>query len=248
MIKTEGIILGEIRYKETSKILTVYTKKMGKISVMAQGAYKPKSQLIATSQPFSYCEFQLQKSRNFYYIAQADLIESFYSIRGNMERIIYGFYILELLEKSTPEEEENEKLFMLLVKGLSILSKLDRDYLKFIIAYELKYISFLGYRPHINSCVVCNDELKTNLRFSKTLGGILCNNCLAEDYTSKSVDSRFIIGLNELLFAPLEDLDKVNINEVTLIKLHELLVNYILFNIERNEFKSLDLLSTIIGK
>ena len=118
MIKTEGVVLGEVRFKDTSKILTLYTRKLGKISVMAQGAYRPKSQLIATTQPFSYCEFQLQKGRNFYYISQADLVESFYSIRDNMERIIFGFYILELLEKSTPDEEENEKLFMLLVKGL----------------------------------------------------------------------------------------------------------------------------------
>ena len=60
MIKTEGIILSEIRYKETSKILKVYTKKLGKISILAQGAYRPKSQLIATTQPFSQVEFHLR--------------------------------------------------------------------------------------------------------------------------------------------------------------------------------------------
>lgn len=248
MIKTEGVVLGEVRFKDTSKILTLYTRKMGKISVMAQGAYRPKSQLIATTQPFSFCEFQLQKGRNFYYISQADLIESFYSIRDNMERIIYGFYILELLEKSTPDEEENEKIFMLLVKGLNILSKIESEYLKFIIAYELKFISFLGYRPYINRCVVCNNELNSNLRFSKSLGGIICNNCTSEDYTSKSVDSSFVIGLNDLLFAPLESLDKINISEKTLVRLHEILVDYILFSIDRNEFKSLDLLRTIMDK
>lgn len=37
MLKTEGIVLSEIRFKETSKILNIYTKKYGKIPVMARG-------------------------------------------------------------------------------------------------------------------------------------------------------------------------------------------------------------------
>ena len=50
MIKTAGIVLKEIKYQETSKILSIYTKKLGKISVMAQGANRPKSRLLANTQ------------------------------------------------------------------------------------------------------------------------------------------------------------------------------------------------------
>lgn len=80
MLKTEGIVLRELKYQETSKILSIYTKKMGKISVMAKGANRPKSTLIANTQPFSYNEFQLSEGRNFFYINQADIIDSFYDI------------------------------------------------------------------------------------------------------------------------------------------------------------------------
>ena len=248
MIKTEGIVLGEMRFKDTSKILVIYTKKLGKISVIAQGSYRPKSFLIAVSQPFSYCEFQLRKGRSFYYISQADLIESFYSIRKNMERIIYGFYLIELLEKSTPDEEKNEKLFLLLENGLKVLSDLDMDYLRFIVAYELKFISFLGYRPFVDKCVVCNGELKHNFKFSKFLGGMLCNNCFFNDLQGKNVDVEFANGLNKLLYQPLNSINQINISDNILKKLHEIIVDYILFNIERNEFKTLKLLPTIIDK
>ena len=36
MLRTEGIVLNEIRFKETSKILNIYTKKFGRINVMAR--------------------------------------------------------------------------------------------------------------------------------------------------------------------------------------------------------------------
>ena len=110
MIKTEGIVLNEIRYKETSKILNIYTKELGKVTVMAQGAFRPKSSLMASTQSFTLSEFYLKKGRNFYYINNSDVLDSYYSIRENMERMIYGFYILELIEKSTPFEEENERI------------------------------------------------------------------------------------------------------------------------------------------
>ena len=65
MLKTEAIVLNEIRYKDTSKIINLYTKNFGRISVMAQGAYKPKSILIASTQSFSHSELCLQKMEIF---------------------------------------------------------------------------------------------------------------------------------------------------------------------------------------
>lgn len=247
MIKTEGIILSEIRFKETSKILKVYTKKLGKISIMAQGAYRPKSQLIATTQPFAQVEFHLRPGRNMYYISQADLMESFYSIRENMDRLTYGFYILELLEKSVPEEEENEKLFFLLEKGLQYLSSIEEDYLKFITAYEIKYISFIGYRPHIDSCVACNKPLKGRIKFSNELGGLLCSQCLFQDIRAKNIDRPSILAMKDLLYSRFEEIPSLTISKDLLIKIHEILVDYILYCIDIREFKSLSLVKNLMS-
>lgn len=242
MIKTEGIVIGETRYKETSKILNIYTKELGKISVMAQGALRPKSQLLAVTQMFSCSEFQFRKGRNFYYIIQADLIDTLYSIRESIERVSYGFYILELLNKSVPDEEANEKLFYLLKKGLFTLSSIDDEILKFIVAYELKYVCFLGYRPLIDRCVSCSSNLSNNLKFSISLGGVLCPNCFIEDIGAEKIDLNFITALNQLLYNSFEDIEDIVINKELLKCIHSLLVDYILYNIDRKEFKSLNLL------
>ncbi|HEY4544430.1 MAG TPA: recombination protein O N-terminal domain-containing protein, partial [Tissierellaceae bacterium] len=51
MVQAKGIVLNEIRFQETSKILNIYTLELGKINVMAKGAYRPKSKIIAQTQP-----------------------------------------------------------------------------------------------------------------------------------------------------------------------------------------------------
>jgi len=246
MIKTEGIILNEMRYKEASKILTVYTKGIGKISIMAQGALRPKSRLIASTQVFSHSEFQLRKGRDFYYLTQVDLIDSFYSIRDNIDRIVYGSYLLELIDKSTPLDEENEKLFHLLQKGLYILTQEDMDYLKLIVSYELKYISFLGYRPYLNNCVICNDKKSSFIKFSNIYGGLICEKCVHEDTNSLLIDNEMLTTLNKLMFIRFEDLAQVAMPLDVLMKCHNLLTSYILYNIDRKEFKSLNVINKLI--
>lgn len=243
MKKTEGIILSELRFRDTSKILTIYTRELGKISVMAKGAYRPKSKLLASTQPFSYNEFQFSKGKNFYYINQIDIIDTFYNIRNKMERLIIGFFILELLDKSMIEEEKNEKIFLLAKKSLNILTSLNKDYLKFLASYELKYISFLGYRPEINVCVNCGKR-DDNMRFSKAQGGLLCNNCQQMDTQARRVSQGEVEILQRLLLTSLDNLDEIQANLKELSKIQDLLMEYILYNIDIRELKSLKLLRT----
>lgn len=243
--RTEGIVLKEIRFRETSKILTIFTKKHGKISAMARGAYRPRSQLIANTQHFTYNEYYLYKGKNFYYINQAIILDSHYPIRESLNRLMYGSYLLELTEVSNLEEEPNEKLFLLLRKGLNVLSNLNKDFLKFILAYEVKYVSFLGFKPFIDKCVNCGNKDLTTLIFSIDLGGILCNRCKVKDYYGHHMDFDMYRGLSALLYTPLDQLDGINIPKDTLFKLHNLMVKYILDKIEVKEFRSLKMLKSM---
>lgn len=245
MLKTEGIVIKEMRYKDTSKILSIYTKKYGKITAMARGAYRPKSRIIANTQPFSYNEYQLFKGKNFYYINQADIIDSFYPIREKIERVVYGQYMLELIEKSMEEGQENPKIFMLLLKGLQLLSDMDGDFLKFITAYELKFISFLGYRPYLERCVICGNKDVKNIRYSPKEGGIICSNCFDLDSSSIYLDSKLYKGMNELLYIPLDKIEKVKLPSDCIKMIHSITVQHILYNIDRNKLNTLNFIKTL---
>ncbi len=243
--KTEGIVIKEFRFRETSKILTIFTKKYGKVHVMARGAYKPKSQLIANTQLFSYNDYYLYKGRNFYYINQADIIDSFYPIRENINRVMYGSYLLELVDLSNLEEEANERLFLLLKKGLMVLSKLDKDFIKFILTYELKYISFLGYKPYLDRCVVCGRDKFSQFKFSIEQGGIICSNCFSIEPLCENMDLTMYKTMKTLLYTPLDKISSLEIPKDVMFKLHEIMVEYILNKIDRKKFNSLNMLKSM---
>lgn len=245
MIKAEGIVLSELRFKDTSKILNIYTKELGKISVMANGAYKANSKLMASTQVFTHNEYIFRRGKTFYYLNQGNIIEPFYNMRENIERFIYASYILELIEKSSPEEEANKTLFLLLEKSLKILSKMDEDFLKFTIAFQLKFVSFIGYRPYLNNCVTCNRPHEGQIKWSNQEGGVICRDCLNIDRSSIPIDKPTYKAMVELLYIPLEELKSIDISMETLKILQRILENYILYNIDRKNFNSLKMIEML---
>lgn len=245
LVKSEGIVLREVKFEETNKILTIFSRKYGKVTAMARGALRPRSPLIASSQVFSYSDYNFYKGKSFYHVNQGDIIDSFYSIREDMNRLLYGAYILELVDSSIVEEVPNERLFELLKKGLKVLSGLDKDFLKFIIAFEIKYISFLGYRPYLNKCVLCDKNINNTLKFSINYGGVICEDCFKLDHYSEKMDILMLNFLKDLLCAPLDELDEIKIPEDVMFKLQDIMVKYILNNIEKKKFYSLDFMKSI---
>lgn len=245
MLKTKGIVIREMKYGDTSKIITIYTEDRGKISVMARGANNPKSKLIGVTQVFTLSDFQFNSGKNFYFISQGDIIDSFYSIREDIERVIYGYYILELVDKSISIEQENKNIYGLLEKSLEVLSQLDSDFLKFIIAYEIKFIAFLGYKPYLQGCVNCYSKEAKKIRFSIEKGGILCEECFSEDRYSQPMNTKIYDLMVKLLYSKLDNLEEIESDESDLNILHHILVKYILANIDRKKFNSLQLLEGI---
>ena len=162
-----------------------------------------------------------------------------------MNRLLYGSYLLELVDSSIVEEEPNDKLFKLLIKGLSVLSNMNSDFMKFIISFEIKYISFIGYRPLLDTCVICGQDIKNPVGFSRKHGGAIYNSCFQEDSLNEPMNSVMLKYLQLLLFTSLDDLDNLKIPKDIMFKLQDLMVKYILTCLEKDKFRTLEYIKSI---
>lgn len=232
-ITTEGIVLNELKFKETSKIIRVFTKDIGKISIMARGALGARSPFVSVTQMFGLNEYELIKGQSFYYIDSAKVIESNFNLRNNYEKLIMASYILELVDKTFLDNEPNVKVFELLKKMITVLINTEENILRLVLAFELKYISFLGYRPIIK-------EKFKNPVFSVQDGGII-EKPLVYKEMCYSVNSKDIYYLRELLYTSLDTLN-VEIDENRLLYLQKIILEYIKYNLEISEFNSLNLI------
>lgn len=145
--KGRGVILKESGIGESDKILTLLLKDLGKISVSARGAKKPKSKFLAGTQLFTYADFIIFNGGKFFSITQIDVIENFYALRNDFERLCYAHYFVELCEKTILENLPCDDILLLLLKSLSHLSKGRIPVLLIAAAFECKYLQFYGYAP-----------------------------------------------------------------------------------------------------
>ena len=173
--KLEGIVLSEIDYKESSKIINVLTKEDGIIGMIARGTKKVKSKLSGVTSKLTYGYFHINyKENGLSNLIEVDIIEPFKNIRKNIDLMSYSLYLLELSER-VYKHEKDENIYDLLIAGLK---KIDEgfDYHVITNIFELKMLDSLGIRPVIDECVNCGNK-QDIVTISSYRGGYLCKNC-----------------------------------------------------------------------
>lgn len=178
--KTEGFVIRTQDYGEGNKILTVFTKEMGKVGMMAQGARKTKSRFAAVSQPFIQALFFFHTgSSGLATLSQADLFQSFPKIRGDLYKTAYASYISELTDRLSDERQKNTRLFQLLAESYNHIEN-GKDSEVVTRIFEVKVLSLFGHRPILQHCTVCHGG-SAPWFFSIREGGLMCESCRRRD-------------------------------------------------------------------
>ena len=76
VLDTQGIVLRAVKYRDKDLILTIFTRKYGKVSAIAKGAQGQKSRFLSASQLFSYNNYNMRKQKDMFTLYQADNIKS----------------------------------------------------------------------------------------------------------------------------------------------------------------------------
>ncbi|MFH1535649.1 MAG: DNA repair protein RecO [Patescibacteria group bacterium] len=141
--KVEGIILKRRNLGEADRILTVFSKSKGKISVLAKGVRRITSRRAGSIELLNRVSMYLHQAKSFLILTEAESIQTYQKLKEDLTLSTYAFHIIELVDKLTAENQENPKLYEHLVNVLQRLSKNPRQIL--VRAFEAKILSNLGF-------------------------------------------------------------------------------------------------------
>ncbi len=221
---TKGLILKTEDYMENAKLVTLLTSSHGKLSCIAKGVNKKNSKMRSTIQPFVYGEFQLYKGKNLYTITQGKVLDYFSNIRTDLERMYMGSYILEVLERISIEEE-NQDMFLL---GLSTLYVLDikKAGKTVLLFFQVKIVENIGINPRLTLCQ-CGEELGERVGFDIIEGCFLCEKCMLKGNLVYKVSKDNYKILKFLQNTSLKELDRLKLSETQADSLFKLLTDFI---------------------
>lgn len=203
--KVKGIIVKERSYKESSKLLDIVTLEYGVISVIAKGAKKLKSNLRSITDKLTYADFQIYyKEGKLSTLICADIINPFNNLRQDLIKISYASYLTELCMQV--RKQSNEKnIFNYLIDSLI---KIDEGFDPTVVSniLELKYLSYLGIKPNLDSCAICQNEKILTASVEK--GGFICTR---HHTNEKILQSKTLKILRMLYYVDIKKISKVDI-------------------------------------
>jgi DNA repair protein RecO (recombination protein O) len=185
IVTSDAIVLRSMKYRETSKILRLYTRVMGKVSVLAKGARDRKNKFGASLEPMSVVRsvFYWKASRELHLLSQCDLLLPLPHLSDDLHRMRGGMAIIELLDAASPAEEMNEALFGLGRTALQLVNNATKRPENALYLFEVRLLDIVGFRPILHRCVSCGESLDDGRRIARGVeldaarGGFLCAGC-----------------------------------------------------------------------
>ncbi len=240
MYKTEGVVLRTRNLGEADKIVTIFTKTRGKVVASARGARRTRNRLLGSTQVFTLGRYLIFEGKSLDILSQGEIINSFQSLREDLDKMAASMYVCELVDTFVEEAEANPATFALICNTLRTI---DSGILKFAIRiFELKFMQQLGYQPQLASCINCGD-VKDKVYFSRE-GGVVCQKCRPEmDYTRSISQGSLALAQRILEW----DWSRISILRPTSQSMREIelcMRDYIDYRLDR-PMRSLDFIQTL---
>ena len=165
--ETEAIVLRLTDYGEADRIVSLFTLEQGKLQGFARGAKRSRKRFAGALEPFAHLKLQLQRGTGLATLVSADIVSIFPGIRAELTKIGSAAYACELVERLSPEEEANPRLFRLLYCYLERLdqaphSPSDRRF------FAVNLLKILGYQPELDVRGVSDETARLLARAMRT--------------------------------------------------------------------------------
>lgn len=166
----EGIVLRRRDSGESDRRLTIFSRELGKIDILAKGAKKATSRLRGVSEPLGYGIYSFAAGKKQRFVTSAQPRSGFHGLRLDFDRLNLGLSWGETLGQVLPYEEPFEEAFELCLQALQ---EIERHPVPMVaLAWsEIKLLDVIGFLPSFNRCVTTESKILESEAFFSPSGG-----------------------------------------------------------------------------
>ena len=148
LVKTRGIVLNFIKYRETSIIAKIYTEELG-LQTYIVNSVRQKTGRVALFQPFTLLDMVVYTSAKggITRISEYRCNYPFSSIPYDIRKSSMLMFLAEIVSYTIKEEEENRPLFEYLHQAITIFDQMEANFENFHLVFLLQLAYYLGFGP-----------------------------------------------------------------------------------------------------
>jgi DNA repair protein RecO (recombination protein O) len=178
LYRDEAVVLRGQKLGESDRIITLFTRRHGRVRAVARGVRRTTSKFGARLEPFGHVDVQIAQGRSLHSVAQVEAID-LYGKRfvDDYPRYTTASAIAETAERLTPIEEEPAlRLYLLTLGALRVLGAGQHASALVLDSYLLRAMGLAGWAPALTECAVCGTPGR-HRAFSVPAGGCVCAEC-----------------------------------------------------------------------
>jgi DNA repair protein RecO (recombination protein O) len=185
LVKAEGLIIHSLKLGETSKLITLFSRELGELKLVAKGSRSSKSRFGAALEPLTVSRVVYYEKANheLQYLSQADIVEFFPNLSIDLEKWGYANACAELVSRTHTSLEAIAKLYPILLNTLRAMNEMIADASVCFWGFQMKLLGVLGVAPSLRRCVHCNttgptvETASRVYQFDIARGGFRCDRC-----------------------------------------------------------------------
>ncbi len=240
-LTTNALVLREVNYKESDKILTVLTGQEGKLTVSARGCRKKGSAIAAASQLLVWSEMTLYEYRGRWAVKEAETKRRFDAVRSDLEKLALASYFSEVTELLAEEGQPEPGLLSLILNCLHALDQMDLPQKQVKAVFEWKAMALAGYEPMTEGCAVCGRPDPEGPYLQLSQGVVCCETCRggAGEGTAMPLTPSALSALRHIVAGSPKRLFSFRVDDRSLEQLSAASEAYLITQLERG-FRTLD--------
>ena len=197
--RDEALVLRTHKLGEADRIITLLSRRRGKIRAVAKGVRRTSSKFGARLEPFSHVDLQFAEGRSLDVVTQVESLDAFGpALTADYPAYTAGQVMLETADRLVVEEGEPAlQQYQLLVGALRVLNRGTSDGPRpatmVLDSYLLRALAVAGYAPSFHDCARCG-LVGPHTAFSPVVGGVVCERCRPAGAARPSAETLALLG------------------------------------------------------
>ena len=218
--KIRGIVVSEVPYKDSSKVLNILCEE-GDIGVVSKGCKRINSPLRVISNKLTLGEYVIYYNESkLSTLKEGSVIDNFNNIKNDLNKISHATYITDLVNQ-VMKQNADPTVFSLYV---SALKKIDEGINETVVMniLEIKLLDYLGVGINLNGCAKCGSTREI-VTIDPDVGGYICKNC----YTNEIIyDERVRKMLRMYYLVEIDSIKELKIKDYVIDSINKFLSVY----------------------
>ena len=153
LVKTDAIVLHAIRYGETRMIVDVFTRAVGRLSLIVSIPKSPKAKIRKQFfQPLMLLEAEvdIRPNAQLHKLRDVRLAMPFTTIPFHPHKLAIALFVAEFLFHALQSEQRNEPLYDYVASSIQWLDSQTDRFANFHLVFLMRLSRFLGFYPNLD--------------------------------------------------------------------------------------------------